>query len=130
MENFLKTLKETVNPATPAVGVNLLRDAAAAAEAKIRVRGKRLTICQQIAYSRYYGWSTWTDAETSHCVLGAACAGLVEPPQRVLDGSVNAGVYQADQAAANPAIVPLPGPARGLFLYFFLLFLFFLIFLF
>lgn len=114
MENFLKTLKETVNPATPAVGVNLLRDAAAAAEAKIRVRGKRLTICQQIAYSRYYGWSTWTDAETSHCVLGAACAGLVEPPQRVLDGSVNAGVYQADQAAAAAMQQAMPRVPAGI----------------
>lgn len=113
MENFLATLKETVNPATQAVGVNLLRDAAAVAGAKIRVRGKRLTICQQIAYSRLYGWSTWTDAATSHCVLGAACAGLIEPPQRVLEGKVNAGIYQADQAAAAAMQQAMPRVAPG-----------------
>jgi uncharacterized protein (DUF169 family) len=100
MDEFLTTLKETVNPATQPVGVNLLRNVAAVAGVKIRVRGQRLTICQQIAYSRLYGWSTWVDKETSHCVLGAACAGLIAPPQRVLNGSVNAGIYQADQAAA------------------------------
>ena len=114
MENFLNTLKETVNPATFPVGVNLLRDTAAVAGAKIRVRGRRLTICQQIAYSRLYGWSTWADRETSHCVLGAACAGLIEPPARVRDGSVNTGIYQADQTAAAAMQQAMPRVPVGI----------------
>ncbi|MFA7537273.1 MAG: DUF169 domain-containing protein [Desulfuromonadales bacterium] len=100
MEHFLATVKETVNPATQPVGVNLVRDAAQLATAKIRVKDQRLAICQQIAYSRMYGWSTWTDATTAHCVLGAGATGMIERPERVSSGAVNCGVYQQDQAAA------------------------------
>jgi len=99
-EQFLATVKETVNPATQPVGVSIVRDAALLEGRKIKVKGQRLTVCQQIAYSRMYGWSTWADQQTAHCVLGAACAGLIAPPSRVLDGSVNRGIYQQDQAAA------------------------------
>ncbi|MEI6704569.1 MAG: DUF169 domain-containing protein, partial [Deltaproteobacteria bacterium] len=76
MEHFLSTVKETVNPATQPVGVNLVRDATQINVQKVKVRGKRLAICQQIAYSRMYSWSTWADAGTSHCAIGAACTGL------------------------------------------------------
>ncbi|HEY5673607.1 MAG TPA: DUF169 domain-containing protein [Malonomonas sp.] len=100
MENFLAILKETVNPATQPVGVNLIRDPALLEGKKIRLQGKRLTICQQIAYSRMYGWSTCCDAKTAHCVLGAGCTGMIEAPQRVVDGEVNNGVYQQNQSAA------------------------------
>ena len=81
MEHFLSIVKETVNPATQPVGVNLVRDEAFINGLKIKVRNKRLTICQQIAYSRMYSWSTWTDTDTSHCALGAACTGIICPPQ-------------------------------------------------
>jgi uncharacterized protein (DUF169 family) len=100
MERFLATVKETVNPATQPVGVNLVSDAALIEGLKIKVRGKRLTICQQIAYSRMYSWSTWTDAGTGHCALGAASTGMIAVPQRVIDGTVNTGVYQETQEAA------------------------------
>lgn len=100
MEHFLATIKETVNPATQPVGVNLIRDAELIEGLKIKVRGKRLSICQQIAYSRMYSWSSWTDAETGHCVLGAACTGMILPPPRVIDGTVNTGVYQETKEAA------------------------------
>jgi len=100
MEKFLSTVRETVNPATQPVGVNLIRDAALIEGLKIKMRGKRLTICQQIAYSRMYSWSTWADSETGHCVLGAACTGLIHPPRRVIEGTVNTGVYQESQLAA------------------------------
>jgi uncharacterized protein (DUF169 family) len=100
MEHFLNTVKETVNPATQPVGVNLIRDISLIEGLKIRMRGKRLAICQQIAYSRMYSWSTWTDAGTGHCALGAACTGMIHPPERVIDGSVNTGVYQETQPAA------------------------------
>jgi len=100
MELFLATIKETVNPSTQPVGVNLVRDSGMIEGLKIRMCGKRLTICQQIAYSRMYSWSTWTDAGTSHCALGAACTGMITPPPRVMDGTVNTGVYQETQQAA------------------------------
>jgi len=100
MENFLATVKETVNPATQPVGVNLVRDAALVEALKIKVHGKRLTICQQIAYSRMYSWSTWCDAQTAHCALGAASTAMILPPKRVIDGSVNTGVYQQTREAA------------------------------
>lgn len=100
MENFINVLRETVNPATQPVGVNLIADKALLEGKKIRLQGKRLTICQQIAYSRMYGWSTCCTAETAHCVLGAGCTGLIDAPQRVVDGVVNDGVYQQNQSAA------------------------------
>jgi len=113
MDKFLATVRETVNPATQPVGVNLMGDAALVEGLKIKVRGKRLTICQQIAYSRMYSWSTWTDAQTSHCALGAASTGLIVPPQRVLDGSVNAGVYQETREAAVAMQKAMPRVAPG-----------------
>jgi len=120
MEGFLAVVKETVNPKTQAVGVNLLQDAAQLEGKKIRVREQRLAVCQQIAYSRLYGWSTWVDRESAHCVLGAACVGIVPAPERVLDGSVNSGIYQKDRqsAAAMQQLVPRlePGTA-GLLTY-------------
>lgn len=100
MEHFLATIKETINPVTQPVGVNLIRDVVQINGMKIKVRGKRLAICQQIAYSRMYSWSTWTDADSSHCALGAACTGMILPPPRVIDGTVNTGVYQETQKAA------------------------------
>ncbi len=113
MEDFLATVKETVNPATLAVGVNLVRDADALAGQKIRLRDKPLAVCQQIAYSRYYGWSTWCTAATSHCVLGAGTTGLIDPPERVLNGTVNCTVYQKDAAAARAMQQAMPRVAKG-----------------
>ena len=112
MENFLATVRETVNPATQPVGVNLMRDAASTEGLKIKVRGQRLAICQQIAYSRMYSWSTWTDATTGHCALGAASTGMIPPPKRVIDGSVNTGVYQEtrEAAAAMQKLMPRVEP--------------------
>jgi len=113
MEQFLATVRETVNPATQPVGVNLVRDRSVLEGKKIRLRDQRLSVCQQIAYSRMYGWSTWTDQATSHCVLGAACAGIIAPPERVLNGSVNNGIYQQDQAAAKAMQQQMPRLAPG-----------------
>ncbi|BDV44728.1 hypothetical protein GURASL_36510 [Geotalea uraniireducens] len=113
MEKFLHTVRETVNPATQPVGVTLVKDPALVEGKKVKVRGQRLAICQQIAYSRLYGWSTWADRATSHCVLGAACAGLIAPPARVLDGSVNTGIYQQDQPAAAVMQQQMPRLAPG-----------------
>jgi len=108
MQQLLESIRETVNPATQVVGVNLVKDAADVTGLKIRVREKRLAICQQIAYSRYYGWSTWCDSKSSHCVLGASNCGLIPVPERVISGSVNKGVYQADQAAAAAMQAAMP----------------------
>jgi len=113
MKHFLETVKETVNPATQPVGVNLVRDAALIEGLKIKVRGKRLAICQQIAYSRMYSWSTWTDAGTGHCALGAACTGMIAPPPRVLDGTVNEGVYQKTRQAASAMQQMMPRVDTG-----------------
>ncbi len=113
MERFIATVIETVNPATQPVAVNLIRDAALIEGLKIKVRGKRLAICQQIAYSRMYSWSTWTDAGTAHCVIGAACTGLINNPQRISDGIVNTGVYQENQQAAAAMQQMMPRVAPG-----------------
>ena len=100
IEKFLASVKETINPLTQPVGVNLVRDPSLLEGKKIRVKGQRLAVCQQIAYSRMYGWSTWTDNATAHCVLGSSCVGIIAAPARVLDGSVNRGVYQESLEAA------------------------------
>lgn len=111
--NFLSTVKDTVNPVTQPVAVSIIKDAALLEGKKIRVKDKRLAICQQIAYSRMYGWSTWTDQNSSHCVLGAACAGLIAPPERVLNGSVNNGIYQKDEKAAAAMQQQMPRLPSG-----------------
>ncbi|MGE0157723.1 MAG: DUF169 domain-containing protein [Geobacter sp.] len=113
MEMFLTTVRETINPATQPVGVNLVRDNALLEGKKVRLRGQRVSVCQQIAYSRMYGWSTWADQASSHCVLGAACAGIIAPPERVLNGSVNNGIYQQDQAAAQAMQQQMPRLPHG-----------------
>ncbi len=106
MRSFLEVVKDTVNPATQPVGVNLLSDDSVLEGKKIRLQGKRLTICQQI-------WSTCCTAETAHCVLGAGCTGLIEAPQRVVDGEVNTGVYQQDQSAAASMQQEMPRVDSG-----------------
>ena len=73
MEKFLVTVKETVNPATQPVGVNLVRNASLIEGLKNKIRGKRLAIRQQFAYSRMYSRSTLANAESGHCAIGAAC---------------------------------------------------------
>lgn len=116
MSSFVETLTRTVNPATQPVGVTFVPDLAALASAKIRLRDRRLTICQQVAVSRYYGWSTLTTSASAHCALGAAAVGLVQLPARVRDGSVNTGVYQKDQPAAarmQAALPRLATPQQG-----------------
>ncbi|MDD2899793.1 MAG: DUF169 domain-containing protein [Desulfuromonadaceae bacterium] len=113
MEHFLATVRETVNPATQPVGVNLVRDISLIEGLKIKMRGTRLAICQQIAYSRMYSWSTWTDAETGHCAIGAACTGMIQTPQRIEDGSVNTGVYQENRQAAAAMQQMMPRVEHG-----------------
>jgi uncharacterized protein (DUF169 family) len=113
MQHFLATVKETVNPATQPVGVNLIRNPAIIDSLKIKVRNKRLAVCQQIAYSRMYSWSTWADAGTSHCAIGAACTGLITSPERILDGTVNTGVYQENQQAAAAMQQKMPRVQPG-----------------
>jgi len=113
MEPFLAAVKETVNPATQPVGVNLIRDPSIIDGQKIKLRDRRLAVCQQVAYSRMYSWSTWADAGTSHCAIGAACTGLITPPERILDGTVNTGVYQKDQQAAAAMQQAMPRVHRG-----------------
>ncbi len=108
MKAFLDTIARTVNPLTFPVGVNLVKDAAAIAGAKVRLRDRRINVCQQVAYSRYYGWSTWIDAEHSHCAIGAAATGLVALPERIRRGDVNTGVYQKDRDGAARMQATLP----------------------
>lgn len=113
MEHFLATVRETINPATQPVGVNLVRDLSLIEGLKIRMRGTRLAICQQIAYSRMYSWSTWTDSGTGHCAIGASCTGMIQPPQRIMDGSVNTGVYQETRQAAAAMQQSMPRVEPG-----------------
>ncbi len=108
MKAFLDAVARTVNPGTQPVGVNLVKDAAAIAGVRVRVRDRRINVCQQVAYSRYYGWSTWVDAQHAPCALGAAAAGLVSLPERIRGGDVNAGVYQKDRQAAARMQASLP----------------------
>jgi uncharacterized protein (DUF169 family) len=108
MQRFLDVVARTVQPPTPPVGVAFVRDQAALAGVKVKLRGRRVTVCQQVAYSRLYGWSTFATRDDAHCVLGACAVGLVPTPARVRDGSVNAGVYQHDQPAAARMQASLP----------------------
>lgn len=113
MNSFMDVVKATVNPATQPVAVKLISDESVLAGKKIRLQGKRLTICQQIAYSRMYSWSTCCTAETAHCVLGAGCTGLIDAPQRVVDGEVNNGIYQQNQSAAAAMQQEMPRVDSG-----------------
>ncbi|MGA1846622.1 DUF169 domain-containing protein [Deferribacter abyssi] len=100
-ETFLKTLHKTVNPHTFPVATKFIKDYNILKNVKIRLKNKKLAVCQQIAYSRYYGWSTYVEGDYSYCVLGACNCGLIKPPKRVLEGEVNCSVYQKDLEAAK-----------------------------
>ena len=113
MQPLLTAIEKTIKPAGHVVGVNLLTDAAALAETKVRLSAEPLAVCQQVAYSRLYGWSTWCDAAHSHCVLGAANCGLIETPERVRSGQVNRQVYQKDASAAASMQSHMPRLAPG-----------------
>lgn len=100
MKEFLASLQKTVKPQTSPVAVKFFEETHF--DGKAKVKNKKINICQQIAYSRYYRWSTYITAEDSFCVLGASCCGLIKTPERVLKGEVNCNVYQKDiHAAAN-----------------------------
>lgn len=99
LAELIKNFNETLKLQTLPVGINLLK--APRDGLKVKVKNKKITICQQIAYSRYYGWSTLCDKHTSFCVLGASCTGLIKTPARVFKGEVNCGVYQKDSEAAQ-----------------------------
>ncbi|MBZ4642732.1 MAG: hypothetical protein PWQ25_2036 [Deferribacteres bacterium] len=98
MINLFEELNKYLRLQTIPVGVNLLKELP---ELKVKVKDKKLTVCQQIAYSRYYGWSTIATKEFSYCVLGASCAGLIKTPERVIEGTVNCNIYQKDKDAAK-----------------------------
>lgn len=113
MQKLLSAIKETVNPSGSVVGVNVVRDRESIQGLKIRVTNEPLAICQQVAYSRLYGWSTWCDASTSHCVLGACNCGLIDVPERVSSGQVNEHVYQVDSHAAAAMQANMPRIPKG-----------------
>jgi uncharacterized protein (DUF169 family) len=60
-----------------------------------------------------YSWSTWADAGTSHCAIGASCTGLITPPERIIGGSVNTGAYQENQQAAAAMQQKIPCAQSG-----------------
>lgn len=106
-EDLNKYLKLQTIP----VGVNLLEDVP---NIKTRLKEKMITVCQQIAYSRYYGWSTLITKEFSFCVLGASCAGLIKPPKRVIEGEVNRNIYQKDRETAKKMQEMMPRVGRDI----------------
>lgn len=99
MKDFLDILDKTVKIQTSPVGVKIY-SSGDRYSGKVKVKDKNINICQQIAYSRYYNWSTYITAEYSFCVLGSSCCGLIDTPERVLEGDVNCNIYQKDKAAA------------------------------
>ncbi len=110
-DKLISTLNKTVIPQTAPVAVKIIRGKIELP--KIKVSNKKMTICQQIAYSRYYGWSTLASKENSFCVLGASCAGLIKTPDRVINGEVNCNVYQKDINAARKMQVNMPRIESG-----------------
>ncbi|WP_022851295.1 DUF169 domain-containing protein [Limisalsivibrio acetivorans] len=113
---FLEALNKCVNPGSMAVGVKIIKDESLIEGVKLRVKDKKINICQQIAYSRYYGWPTYITSAHSFCVLGSACAGLIEPPERVMKGEVNCSVYQKTPEAAvkmQEMMPRLPAGTKG-----------------
>lgn len=110
MQKLLEVLEKTVRPQTRPTALAVRPDIP---EVRVRLRDKQLAVCQQVAYSRYYGWSTLATAQSSHCVLGAACAGLIEVPERVRKGEVNHGVYQQTAEAAQSMQASMPRLEHG-----------------
>jgi len=99
LDHLVNTLNKTIIPQTSPVAVKIIKEDVDIP--KVRVTKRKMSICQQIAFSRYYGWSTLSTKENSYCVLGASCAGLIQVPERVMDGEVNCNVYQKDIEAAK-----------------------------
>ncbi|MGA1862789.1 DUF169 domain-containing protein [Deferribacter thermophilus] len=100
-ENFLSTLDKTVKLQTIPVATKFIKESSQIEGIKIRLKNKKINICQQIAYSRYYGWSTYVEGNYSYCVLGASNCGLISTPERVIEGKVNCSIYQKDINAAK-----------------------------
>ncbi|KAA0258224.1 hypothetical protein FHQ18_07475 [Deferribacter autotrophicus] len=107
-ETFLKTLEKTVKPLTLPVATKFIKDGSLLTDAKIKLKNRKIAICQQIAYSRYYGWSTYVEGHYSYCVLGASNCGLIKTPERVLEGHVNCSIYQKDLDAAKSMQASMP----------------------
>ncbi|PMP70586.1 MAG: hypothetical protein C0187_05425 [Calditerrivibrio nitroreducens] len=105
-EKLISTLNRTIIPQTSPVAVKIIKEAIELP--KIKITNKKMTICQQIAYARYYGWSTLATKENSFCVLGASCSGLIKTPERVLNGEVNCSIYQKDLNAAKKMQASMP----------------------
>jgi len=111
MKNLYENLNNFLKLQTIPVGVNLLKDIP---DVKVRLKNRKITVCQQIAYSRYYGWSTLITKEDSFCVLGASCTGLIKPPKRVLEGEVNCNIYQKDIVSAKKMQENMPRVSEGI----------------
>ncbi|MCX8084026.1 MAG: DUF169 domain-containing protein [Calditerrivibrio sp.] len=106
LDKLLTVLNKTIIPQTNPVAVKIIRGDLELP--KIKVNDKKMSICQQIAYSRYYGWSTLAKAKDSYCVLGASCTGLIQTPERIINGDVNCNVYQKDMEAAKKMQAMMP----------------------
>lgn len=105
MKNLYESLNNMLKLQTTPVGVNLLKEIP---NIKVKLKNRKITICQQIAYSRYYGWSTLITKEDSFCVLGASSTGLIKPPKRVIEGEVNCNIYQQDIDSAKKMQEKMP----------------------
>lgn len=103
---LISTINKTILPQTIPVAVKVIREKIDLP--KVKVDKRMMSICQQIAFSRYYGWSTLSSKENSYCVLGASCSGLIKTPSRVLEGEVNCSVYQKDIESAKKMQKKMP----------------------
>ncbi|MEF3255888.1 MAG: DUF169 domain-containing protein [Deferribacterales bacterium] len=106
LKKLYEVLNKTVIPQTSPVAVRVILDDIN--PPKVKVANKNMSICQQISYSRYYGWSTLSSKENSYCVLGASCCGLINVPERIVNVEVNCNIYQKDIEAAKKMQAMMP----------------------
>ncbi len=97
LSSLSKNLMEVVHLRTSPVGIKLVEEDLEKLDLPLlrplRDFRRRMTFCQAVALSRYYGWSIGLDINDLSCPGAMVIFGLAEMPEYFKDGSISAGLY-------------------------------------
>ena len=101
LSDLTKRLIELLRPRTLPVGIKLLDEDIDKLDLPVfrplRDFRRRITLCQAIAISRYYGWPIGLGLNDLSCPGAITIFGLHPAPDYFKDGSISAGVYTEDK---------------------------------
>ncbi len=97
VSTLAERLRKELRLRTDPVGVKLLEkgldEAGLPVFRPLRDFRRRMTLCQAIALSRYYGWPVGLELDDLSCPGAMVIFGLAETPDYFKDGSISAGLY-------------------------------------